>query len=126
MDTSILIGRILAVIYLTVGVGMALNKQFYQEMIEDFCENKALLYFGGVMALAVGFLIVTFHNDWTISWTILITLIGWMGLAKGIWILIFPKMAIRKSRKWAQSIQWAINSALIIGIILGYCSFVLN
>lgn len=126
MDTSILIGKILAVIYLTVGVGMAINKEFYQEMIIDFCENKALLYLGGVMALAVGFIIVTFHNNWTISWTILITIIGYMGLIKGIWILLFPKMAIKRSRKWAENIQWAINCALIIGIILAYCSFILN
>ena len=126
MDTSILIGRTLAVIYLTVGIGMALNKQFYQEMIKDFCKNKALLYLGGVMALAVGFFIVTFHNKWEPSWIVLITIIGYMGLIKGIWILIFPKMAIKKSRQWATNIQWAVNCALIIGIILAYCSFCLN
>ena len=111
---------------MTVGVGMALNKQYYRDMLQAFCDNKPVLYFGGLMALTTGFLIVTFHNTWEGNWTILISIIGWIALTKGIWILVFPEQAIKQSRKMMKNPQWAFFFSLGIGIFLGYCSFIIN
>ena len=123
MDASILIGRMLAVIYLTVGIGMALNKKYYHDMLETFCDNKPMMYFGGISALTTGFLILTFHNTWKGDWTVLITLIGWIALFKGISILLFPEHVIKRSRQIMKNPQIAIIFAVGMGGFLGYYSF---
>lgn len=123
MNTSIFIGRMLAVIYLTVGIGLLLNKEYYKKMMADFCDNRPLMYFGGISALTAGFLIITFHNYWEKDWTLAITLIGWIGLFKGIWILVFPEHVIKTTRVIMEKNQTAVFFALGFGLFFAYFSF---
>ena len=123
MNTSIFIGRMLTVIYLTVGLGLLFNKEFYQKMIADFCDSRPLMYFGGVSALTAGFLIIYFHNFWTKDWTLAITLIGWIGLVKGIWILVFPEHVSKTTRNIGKKLPAFILFPLGFGLFFAYFSF---
>lgn len=66
------------------------NREFYQKVMEDYCKNAALVFFGGLFSLLIGFLIVLSHNLWVANWTVIITIFGWGGIIKGIWLIVFP------------------------------------
>ncbi|MCK4818514.1 hypothetical protein KA005_22280, partial [bacterium] len=90
METSVFIARIFGLCYLIIGTGFVFNRKAFQQVMEDFCKNAALVFYGGILALVVGVVIILTHNVWVADWTVIITIIGWLGLIKGIWIIVFP------------------------------------
>ncbi len=110
MAASQLIAQILGPLYLTATLGWLMNRDFYRNMITGFASNHAVLYMGGVMAFLFGAVVLRFNNIWTADWRVLITLLGWAGLIKGLTILVFPQTMIRFSHTLVHN-----NIALFIG-----------
>lgn len=118
--------QIFSVVYVVVGIGMIVNPAFYRKMFSDFIENGGVLYMGGIMALVVGVLLVIFHNTWTKDWSVIITIIGWMALIKGVVILILPKAMISLARSILQSnafMKIEAVIAIVVGVLFAYLGF---
>lgn len=89
---SITVARILGLLYLSVTVGCIFRKDYFRDILKVFSENALLAYFSGFMALVLGGLLVHLHNEWTADWTVLITIVGWIALLKGIVLLAYPNI----------------------------------
>ena len=119
--------QIFSLAYITIGIGILINPGFYKKLFEDFIENAAVLYLGGVMALAIGYLILAFHNTWTKDLSVIITIVGWLALIKGILILIRPKIIIALSKAMVQKesiLKIEAIAVIILGLafaFLGFC-----
>ena len=107
MESSIFLAKLLGPYCIIVAVGVLFNLKSYQKVMEDFFKNSALLYLGGVMALLFGLLIVLFHNLWAANWTVVITIFGWAGIIKGIWLIILPDSASK------MTVLYRKNTALL-------------
>ena len=94
METSYLIAKIIGVIYISFGIGLFVNREFYREVIPKLVESSSFLLVGGIIALIVGVLIIENHNYWVGNWTVLITIIGWIALIKGFMLIAFPKKMV--------------------------------
>ncbi|MBW8014735.1 MAG: hypothetical protein FVQ82_00990 [Planctomycetes bacterium] len=118
--------QIFSIVYLAIGIGILVNSDFYKKMFSEFMENSAILYMGGIMALVVGFLIVRFHNTWTWDFSVIITIIGWIALIKGVVILILPKHIISLTKTMINSaIFMKVETIIIIivGLLFSYLGF---
>jgi hypothetical protein len=91
METSIFIAKIIATIYLSFGVGLLFSGTYYKKEMAKLLDNSAFMIFGGFMAIIFGLLIIENHNYWVKNWTVIITIIGWIALVKGIFLLAFPR-----------------------------------
>ena len=125
METSIFIAKILGLVYIAVGLGMFFSSSYYRKMLEGITKCAGFMYLGGIMALVVGFLIVTYHNVWVGSWVVLITIIGWIALLKGLLLLIFPETMVNLTSVFTKEKNFAIWRffPLILGLIFGYFGF---
>lgn len=97
MDTSTLaqfIGPIMGVI----GLGFLLNPKFYMKIEEGFEKRNEIVILAGIINLIVGLLIVLNHNIWEITAAGLVTLVGWVALAKGVSIMLAPKLLLKTVR----------------------------
>lgn len=125
--SDVQIFQVFSLVYLAVGVGILVNPGFYKKLFEDFVENASIMYLGGTSALVIGYLIVAFHNTWTADFSVIITIIGWIALIKGIIILISPKVMIALTRAIAKKESFLKIEAIAIIIIglglafLGFC-----
>lgn len=126
METSVFIARIFGLCYLIIGAGFMFNRKVFQRVMEDFCKNAALLFYGGVLAFVIGVVIILTHNVWVANWTVIITIVGWIGLIKGIWIIVFPNTV----SKFMQAYQKNENllmvhsiGVLIFGAVLTFFGF---
>ena len=90
MGSSLYIARVIGPVLLVVSLGMIFNRGFYKKVLEDYCKNAALVFFTSIAPLVVGIIIVLHHNIWVANWTVIITIFGWGGILKGIWLIIFP------------------------------------
>jgi len=127
MEHSIFIARILSLVYLAIGVGMLLDRNYYRKMMLDWLDNPSAVYLAALIALVVGFLLVTYHNLWVPSWVVIITVLGWMALIKGVCLLAFPRGLLRMTQSLIRNERFIIIEAigvLILGGVLGYFGFV--
>jgi len=118
--------QIFSIVYIAVGIGIFINPGFYKKLFEDFIENAAVMYLGGIMALVVGYLIVAFHNTWTKDLSVIITIVGCLAMIKGILILIRPNMIIALSKAMVQKesiLKIEAIAVIILGLVFSFLGF---
>ena len=120
--------QLFSLVYLAVGIGLLINPDFYKKLFTDFCESAAVMYLGGLMALAVGFLILAHRGiRCTQDWAMILSLIGWLALIKGILILVRPKIIIAMAKAMAKKENLLKIEAIVVIILglafsfLGFC-----
>ena len=118
MDMTLFIAKILGVLYAVIGIGVLLNVKTYMKMMEDFIDNSALIYVTGVGVLIGGVAIVLTHNVWVLNWPVVITIMGWSALFKGIALIVFPD-AMRKLTKRFITMRKTLIADVIFVILLG-------
>jgi hypothetical protein len=126
MNLSKLIAKIASVIYLSASIGALFNADYYHKLADDLFRNAGLIYMTGFITIIIGFLIVSFHNIWTKDWTVLITVLGWLALAKGICLIAFPEFVHTLSERMFTDFGFKIfpYTALCLGLLFAYFGFV--
>ncbi len=126
MNLSKLIAKIASVLYLAASIGAFFGTDYYRKLADDLFSNAGLVYMTGFITAIIGFLIVSFHNIWTKNWTVLITVLGWLALAKGISLIAFPEFVHTLSDRIFT--DWGFKifpyTALCLGLLFAYFGFV--
>lgn len=118
--------QVFSLAYVAIGIGMLINPDIYKKLFEDFIDNGTALYFGGIMALVIGYLLVTFHNTWTKDFSVIITVLGWIALLKGILILVRPKAMIALTKaiiKKESTLKIMSVFVIIVGLLFSFLGF---
>ena len=119
--------QLFSLVYLAVGTGMLINRDFYKKLFEDFCASAAMMYLGGITALVIGFLILAHRGiRCTQDWAIILSVIGWLALIKGVLILVCPKLMIAMTQAMMKDNLLKILPVIIIVLglafsFLGFC-----
>jgi hypothetical protein len=119
------IATILAEFYggLLILVGLtALNKKYITTIFREIAASKALLWITGLITFLLGMVTLALYSSWTSDWRVVITIIGWAALIKGIFMTLFPNASMKFYRK-AMSSNALVSSAVIaiaFGIALLY------
>ncbi len=107
---------------------VALSLLIYQKNIKrlfELLENETNLFLHGVCSSIVGIAMILTHNLWVSDWRVIITLLGWVALARGIMLLFMPEMITNHLRKMENN-RWipvALVVAVIVGCVLIYFGF---
>jgi hypothetical protein len=118
MDRSLLLARLIAPLFILVGVGVLLNRQHYAAMMERFLKNTELYYFSGVLAFLIGEVLVLYHNLWVWDWRVVLTVIGWMSLLKGVVRIVLPAAGLKAAASFTAS-GWYLNIGAILIVVFG-------
>jgi hypothetical protein len=126
MQLSKLIARMASVIYLSASLGAFFSTDYHRKIADDLFSNSALTYVTGFITFIIGFLIVTYHNRWAKSWIVLITILGWLAMAKGICLIAFPQFVRSLSERMLTDSSAKIfpYAALCLGLFFAYFGFV--
>jgi hypothetical protein len=117
MDISSIIAQILGIFFVVVGITMVANGKGIAAAVEETAQHKGLLFTWGILALLIGATIVALNNAWTSGVQLLITVLGWAALIKGMFILFSPGIVAVLYRKFAT--PGMMVGAGIVVIILG-------
>ncbi len=123
---EVLAAKIIGIVYVSFGIGLILNKAFYKEAILKIFENTGYFIIGGFIAIVFGVLIIENHNIWEANWTVIITIIGWIALLKGILLLVFPtKLNFLKSTFSSDSfLKLLAPLVLVFGLLFLFLGYV--
>lgn len=126
MELSLFIAKILGIMHVTMGFGLVLKKKHYYKMFKKLIKDSDTIFLFGLFSLLIGTIIVLTHQVWGHHWNILITIYGWLALAKGVSILLFPhhiseltKMLMKKD----SMILIAGQASIIIGVLFAVAGF---
>ena len=126
METSLLIAKLIGLPVLIAGAGLLLNTAGYRDMAKAFLKNEGLIYISGVLIAVAGTAIVVTHNRWSLDWTLLITIFGWMTLIGGAVRMTYPKWVARVGAGFIESTAMMRAGGvlwLVIGATLTYLGF---
>lgn len=115
--------QLIGLTYLCAGLGLLIHPKFQKNMLDGFVTNAGLVYSIAFPTLLVGFLLVAYHNDWYMQWTVILTIIGWIALIKGITMFVLPELyqAIASKLEHRKKILKAMATILtLIGAFLLY------
>lgn len=122
MDLSILVAKLYGAVMLALGLGLLLHSAYYKKAVTEMLKDKGFILLGGMSALIIGLLLVMNHNVWEWSWVVIVTLVGWAALVKGILLLVYPGSA-NWFEGWFKNkgfIKFMGAASLILGGVLTY------
>lgn len=127
MNNSKFLGKVIGIYLIIVSVMLFTNMQGNIDLINSLMTNAPLMFITGFITLILGLLLVVSHNVWQWNWRVIITLIGWMVLLKGLTILFFPRAIDETTTLFVQNLTVAysfLGLDFIIGIVLVYFGFI--
>lgn len=69
---------------------LLLNLGTWPALVEQGFRDPALIFVSGFPLFVAGLAIVRAHNRWEGSWTVLVTVVGWLALLSGLSRILFP------------------------------------
>jgi len=107
-------GWYLVIFFLILSYNPGRIKQISKDL-----KNSRFSVLVGFIAIIIGLLNILFYNEWTYDWTMIITLIGWIALGKGMFIFTFPSQAAKMVNyiniRWIQLVYVLL---LLLGLYL--------
>jgi len=98
MEISIFFARFLGSFFLIFGL-MFLTTRYLGKVIE-MTNDKAFVISTGYSTLLIGLVTVILHNVWVADWRIVITILGWFTLIKGIMKITFPEIIHKQAQRF--------------------------
>jgi len=95
-------------------------------MIEAALANQPVMLIYGTISLAIGLAMVLGHNVWSGGLLpVVVTLVGWLILAKGLLLLVLPLDALTELYRRMNSGQslYVYTPSLVIGLYLTWAGF---
>ena len=123
MELSILVAKIIGIIYISSGIAVLIGQINFKDIAADFNKSKALTFAAGSFGIIMGLILVNYHNHWVNNWTVLITIISWAFLIGGLITVILPKSLSFVSKYYKHSRIWGIFM-ICFGLLFGYFGFV--
>ncbi len=121
--TDAQIFQILGIVYFAVGLGILISPRFYAKMMKDLLDNRPVIYLSGFITITLGYFLVTFHNSWSAEWGLIITILGWVALLKGVVILLLPKTFIKIAKSMYHFLRFSAAIITIGGALLIYLGY---
>lgn len=81
------LGLIFGIYFIAAGIGLLLDGDEYRAMMEEFSDNPVLCYLAGVVAFALGAVLIRLHTDWTSALAVGVSFIGWACIIEGVLML---------------------------------------
>jgi len=126
MQTSIFLAKLIGPIMVIVAAGVLLNRQLVDALAREILGSPALLFLLGFLDFASGLAIVLVHNVWIADWRIIITLLGWLLMARGAARILIPDQVKPFGAKMLRNpngVTGSLAGTAILGLALCYFGY---
>ncbi len=109
--------------YIVIGLSAWLAPKSWEDFIDLFIENDTLSLIMGILVLPISLFIIFFYDNWDTLGSVILMMIGYLGLLKAVILLMRPgivQSVLKKDfvRKWL----WLDG---LSGVALGFALLVL-
>ncbi len=125
MDITIFFAQIWGPVLVAIGLGFFFSRKYYIRMYRDLEKDSFVVLFFGMFAMSTGIIHVLAHNLWDTLPQIIVSILAWGLLLKGIICTTFPGLADRGA-DWALNMKVVPSAggiALLIGVYLSWIAY---
>lgn len=123
MDHVYWLARILGPFFLIVGIWMVVRNQDIMKVWTSVRNNPGLLYMGGILNLLIGFTVLSTYSEWSMSLPVLITLVGYLMVVRGLLVLFATNWVLSKVASFTSFGRAWAAIPLFFGIGISYLAF---
>ena len=126
MTLTIYLAELLGLYIALVGVVMIVRPRAMRDVLVAFIDQHPLLFLLATPRVLIGLAIALGHNRWSGTLPIVVTLIGWITLLRGIAMWLVPAETERKMVAYfcrSGPYYTAAMIALVLGLWLAYAGF---
>jgi hypothetical protein len=126
MQSSIYLAKLIGPICVLVAAGLLLNRRAIDALAREILGSTVLLLLLGTLDFAAGLAIVLAHNVWVADWRVIITILGWLLMLRGVARVLIPNEAkdfgsqVLKNKNAVTAILAGI---LVLGLVLSYFGY---
>jgi uncharacterized protein YjeT (DUF2065 family) len=100
------------------GLGGLLTPDRWRRVLDDFAASPSLGLIAGVVAFIAGGAITAAHAGWGSPLAVIVSLVGWIGLAEGFVLLAFGDWWIRFTKPLSSRPRIWGSVTLVVGVLL--------
>jgi hypothetical protein len=126
MATSIFLAKLLGPILVLAAVAVFVNRKAMDALAREVLNGHALLLVLGFLDFAAGLAIVLTHNVWVADWRVIITLLGWFLLVRGVVRSVIPDQVKPYGLKLLRDpnfVNGVLAVMLVLGLVLSYFGY---
>ncbi len=128
MELSLFLAKLLGIYLLIVATVFAVRRREMSRVVDNFFASRSLVFLSGLLALATGIAMAVGHCVWEWNWRGMITVFGYLSIAKGVvrigWPAV-PQRAVGVLLNGSAFWIW-IGMALVLGGYLTWAGFTLE
>jgi len=126
MNVSVAITQVLGIIFAVMGLSVVIDRKEVSTALERVTQDRGFLWLWSFLILTMGAVIVVMNNVWTSGLPLLVTILGWLTIIKGAFLLLLPGPAISLYRKCNTNGVLIFGGivAFILGLVLLYLGFI--
>lgn len=125
MELSFLLGKIMGITLIIIGLSVIFNKKLLKKAVEDLAISGGLMFMTGFVMLLLGIIVIVAHNIWVWGWPVIVTILGWCLLLRGVFMLFLSSKFITFInnmilKRYYQHLAWIM---IVVGLYLSYMAF---
>lgn len=122
MQNSIILAQAFGIYLVVISVALLVRPKVIMDGVIAITKNKGIHLISSIFPTLIGSFLVAYHNIWTKNWIVIITVLCWIILAKGVLSLLFPEIENKFIKNYYNSAFLIINGVilLLIGVFLLY------
>ena len=121
MEITIFLARFWGGFFIIFGLLFIITRQLGRTI--EMTEDKAFVISTGYYTLLLGLVTIILHNVWVLNWTLVITLLGWSTLIKGIMKIGFPEQIHEQAQRFKKKQALSAVFLMLLGGWLLWMSF---
>ncbi len=121
IEISIFFARFWGAFFIIFGLLFIITRQLGKTI--EMTDNKAFVISTGYITLLMGLVTVILHNLWVADWRVVITLLGWSTLIKGIMKVGFPEQIHKQAQRFKKKQMLSALFMILLGAFLFWMSF---
>ena len=118
METSIFLAKVIGLSGAISTLAILIRYRAFAEMEEQASKSPVILYLSGFTFVILGSLLVSSHQVWTGDWRVIITIVGWALLIKGILRIFFPELVIKLLARKKNNRNFMIAEVVVLFVSL--------
>ncbi len=125
-DTTLMFAKAYGIYFLVVGLALLACPSRFRTWYEDILSESRRVLFGGTISLLIGCFIIATHHIIVMDWPVIITLIGYWGVASGAGCLISDKfITLFKPMIKSSDLVYRLSGVawLLLGVFLAFQGF---
>ena len=116
MDISIFFAQLWGGFFVVFGLLFIITRQLGKTI--EMTDDKAFVISTGYITFIMGLVTVILHNLWVSDWRIVITILGWSTLIKGIMKISFPEQIHKQAQRFKVKQVLSVVFLLLLGVWL--------